>query len=277
MAINIGNSSINSIYIGDTAVKSVYLGDNLVYSKQSEPSTEIDDTYNYYVFDTSLASGTTIFLQDYRGGDTTEWSGITNWGDGTVDTKLSHKYAKNGTYTVKTKYMMIDGSKFAYEVNTINMLIECININKNVTNYNLLFYNCINLSNVHTSNFYTSNVTSMYRTFYGCSSLESLNLSGWDTSNVTDMHSIFYSCSSLTELDLSSWNTVNVTDMCSAFAYCSRLSLLNISNWNMDNMGIGSYENLFLKCTNLTIDNIIMTNCSEDTINYINYSIQFSK
>ena len=34
MAINIGGSSINSIYVGDTKVKSVYLGDKLIYGNK---------------------------------------------------------------------------------------------------------------------------------------------------------------------------------------------------------------------------------------------------
>ena len=378
MTINIGNSSINSIYIGDTAVKSVYLGNNLVYSSYKDPVVT-DDSYNYFVFDTSLVSDTTtVTLQDTREslGDTTEWNGLTDWDDGTVDTELTHTYIKNGKYNVKTKHMINDSS-------TRKMLIKCFNINKNITDYNYLFYDCINLIYVNELGFNTNNVTTMNRVFCNCESLTSLDLSSWNTSNVTIMHEMFngcyalkslnlsnwdtsnvinmkhmfgscrslisldlssfntskvnkfremfsdclvlqelilpnnfivnnnvtdlsfmfYSCESLTTLDLSNWNTSNVTDMGSmfygcklltslnlsswntsnvtnmyrTFAYCSRLSLLNISNWNMDNMGISSYENLFLKCSNLTIDNIIMTNCSEDTINKINYSIQFSK
>ena len=67
---------------------------------------ELDPTYNYYVFNTSLASGTRITLQNYRAGDTTDWNGLTDWGDGCIDSLLTHKYAENGVYTVKTKYMI---------------------------------------------------------------------------------------------------------------------------------------------------------------------------
>ena len=47
MAINIGSSSINSIYLGNIRVKSVYLGDKLVYNNQSEPAINIDDSYQF--------------------------------------------------------------------------------------------------------------------------------------------------------------------------------------------------------------------------------------
>ena len=68
MTIKIGNSSIKRIQLGSNTVKSAYLGSKLVYGSAitnvpSEPSTEIDPTYNYYVFDTSLdKDGTTVTL-----------------------------------------------------------------------------------------------------------------------------------------------------------------------------------------------------------------------
>lgn len=290
MAINIGNSSINSIYIGDTAVKSVYLGDNLVYSKQTEPEIGIDNTYNTFVFDTSKSSVNIVMLQNYRAGDETEWDGLTDWGDGTINTELTHQYSKEGIYTVKTKYMLVDttGASITYEGNTTDMLIECININKNVTDYDLLFYNCINLSNVHTSNFYTSNVTTMRRTFFGCEKLKSLDLSGWDVSNVTNMYETFRACTLLESLNLTGWNTSNVTTMYGMFMYCASLEIINVSFFNISkvkrmdymfaycntlwylnlsslNVGYISINNIFRGCDSLSINNIRMDNCDNVT------------
>jgi surface protein len=55
------------------------------------------------------------------------------------------------------------------------------------------------------------------------------------------MEKMFYNCDSLTSLNISNWNTSNVTNMASMFDGCS----------------------------SLTFDNIIMTGCSEETINKI--------
>ena len=113
MTIKTGNSSIKRIQLGSSIVKSAYLGSKLVYGSAitnvpSEPSTEIDPTYNYYVFDTSLdKDGTTVTLQNYRAEDETTWDGLTDWGDGTIDRSTSHTYANNGIYVVKTKCMII--------------------------------------------------------------------------------------------------------------------------------------------------------------------------
>ena len=263
MTINIGNSSINSIYVGDTEVKSVYLGDNLVYSKQTEPVIEIDDSYNTFVFDTSKVSrSTTVTLQNYRAGDTTEWDGLTDWGDGTVDTKLTHTYAIDGKYVVKTKWTINKGDDGSGDSYTHNMLTECKNINKNITNYNYLFHYCSNLTYVNT-NLDTSNVTSMGAMFGYCSKLASIDLSYFNTINVTNMSSMFIQCNALTTLDLSSFNTINVQRMYQMFRYCTSLSYLNLSNWNMDN--VTNTILMFSGCTNLTIDNVIMTNCNDAT------------
>ena len=71
MTIKIGNSSIKRIQLGSSIVKSAYLGNVLVYGQQIdkpyEPPVEIDPTYNYYVFNTSLNEyDTTVELSNYR-------------------------------------------------------------------------------------------------------------------------------------------------------------------------------------------------------------------
>lgn len=300
MAITIGNSSIKNIYVGDSKVKAVYLGDNLVYGVQTEPPVEetIDKTYNYFVFDTSKVSGTTtVILQNYRAGDTTAWDGLTDWGDGTIDNNTSHTYASDGTYTVKTKYMINNESLISYDDgfgdnNTEKMLVECTNVNNNITKMIYLFYNCRNLLSVDLSrfsvnnvtnmksmfnfckslvsvnfyNFDTSKVTDMSYMFSSCESLISIDLSSFNTSNVITMENMFISCESLISLDLSSFNTSNVTRMLYMFSNCYALTHLNISNFDTNNT-IGSSGTFFMfgYCNNLTINNIIMTNCNEAT------------
>lgn len=184
---------------------------------------ELDPTYNYYVFNTSLASGTRITLQNYRAGDTTDWNGLTDWGDGCIDSLLTHKYAENGVYIVKTKYMINKGDEKtgdSGDANTRSMLIACNNVNKNITIISCLFANCGNLVTVNLSLIDTSKSTSMYKTFYGCYYLKSLDLSHFNTSNMTTMKYAFYDCISLHTLITKGWNTSKVIDMSNMFYNC---------------------------------------------------------
>lgn len=240
--IKIGNSTISKLYLGTSQIVKVYLGDTLIYGGSSSGGEDddidpnIDPTYNYFVFDTSLAD-TTINLYDYRAGDTTDWDGITDWGDGTTDTELKHTYATDGTYTVKTKYMLNGNRTNAGFLNTRNMLIGCDNINKNITTFSYLFYNSPNLSYAKIRNFNDGTITAAINTFNGCSSLTELDLSKLNTDNITSMYQMLYNCSSLALLNISGWNTSNVTNS----------------------------EKMLAGCPNLTIDNITMTNCDDAT------------
>ena len=238
----VGGNVISNIYLGNEKITKVYLGDTLIYGGSSSGGEDddidpnIDPTYNYFVFDTSLAD-TTINLYDYRAGDTTGWDGITDWGDGTTDTKLEHTYATDGTYTVKTKYMLNGNRTNAGFLNTRNMLIGCDNINKNITVFSYLFYNSPNLSYAKIRNFNDGTITAAINTFNGCSSLTELDLSKLNTDNITSMYQMLYNCSSLALLNISGWNTGNVTNS----------------------------EKMLTGCPNLTIDNITMTNCDDAT------------
>lgn len=263
MAITIGNSSVRDICLGNSKVDSVFLGDVMVYGNfMNDP----EDTYNQFVFDTSKMSIASVILSPQRGGDTTQWNGYTDWGDGIINKKLSHQYADIGIYTVKTKYVLneVYDNNEAFGWGSKNALIKCLGVNKNITDASYLFWACENLESVDLSNIinygYLSRLDNM---FLHCKSLKSIDLSGIDTHNVTDMNGMFCFCESLTELDLSSFDTSNVTNMEYMFSVCPSLTKLNISNFNMDN--VTKYSYMFNRCDNLTLDNIIMTNCNEAT------------
>ena len=147
----------------------------------------------------------------------------------------------------------------------------------NLTDWEQLFRNCINLKSI-TSNWYgsenvismyqvfnachslttinnlnelqTSNVTTMTYMFSDCTNLTSLDLSHFNTSNVTNMTSMFSGCKSLTSLDVSNFDTTNVTNMASIFSGCGALTELNVSNWNTSN--VTAMNSMFSGCTNLT-------------------------
>lgn len=213
MTIKIGNSTTKRIQLGNSTVKSVYLGDVLVYGNLvNDP----EDTYNKFVFDTSEAidgSQPIVTLRDYRAGDTTHWNGYTDWGDGTINRELSHRYTTSGIYTVKTKYTIND-SYGSSTSNTCNMFIRCDALNKNIKDLSYLFNNCdkltsVNLSNLDKSLYYkaayafydcgllsidlsgfkfTGDVSNMF----GYNSVLSINLSGADFTRVTNISSMFY-------------------------------------------------------------------------------------
>ena len=238
MAITIGNSSIRDIYLGNSKVDSVFLGDVLVYGNLAN---DPEDTYNKFVFDTSKAINgiqPVVTLQDYRAGDTTHWNGYTDWGDGTVNKELSHRYTTSGIYTVKTKYMINDseGNNDNY---TSRMFIRCDAINKNIRDLSYLFYECDNLTSINLSNLDKSLYYKAEYAFY-------------KTSYSTDITQY--------ELDLSGLKlSGSVYNM---FGYNNGIGTLNLSGFDMTKATNTSY--MFYEY--ITIDNIILNGCSDDNI-----------
>ena len=294
MAIKLYNSSIKNVYAGDNKIKSVYVGDNLIYESIEE---NVGSEYNIFVFDTNKVSNSKkVTLQNYRAGDTTEWDGLTDWGDGTIDSNTSHTYASDGIYTVKTKYMINNGS--TGDGNTKSMLINCTGINSNITTARYMFYGCKSLTSLDLSGWNTSNVTDMEQMFSYCSKLTSLDVSNFDTSSVTNMGAMFRDCKSLTSLDLSNFDTSNVTKMITSgynydigmFYNCSSLTSLNLSSFNTSN--IDNMDSMFYNCSSLTSLNLssfkvnevmymryMFYNCSSlkslDLSNWHTYSIKY--
>lgn len=117
-------------------------------------------------------------------------------------------------------------------------------------NKNNLFAEMRKVTHIETSDFDTSNVTSMYFMFFNCSSLTTLDVSSFDTSNVTDMNSMFWDCSSLTTLDVSNFDTSNVTNMSGMFYVCSSLTRVDLSKF--DTSKVSDMSGMFDECSSLT-------------------------
>lgn len=286
---------IKGIYHNNKKIKTVHYNNLLVYQDEyteddDDIIIDVDTTYNYFVFDTSkVADTTTVTLQDYRAGDTTEYDGLTDWGDGIIDSELTHTYDTDGIYIVKTKYMINDrifnsDTQSFGDLNTKIMLVTCYNINKNITNFKCLFEGCSSLMSLNLSNFNTENVTNMNSMFYGCSSLKKLNMTGWDTSNVTDMGGMFYGCSKLPLINVSHFNVSKVTKMNYMFVSC-KVNGSHFKNWdisNATNLGGMFMDSIIINSLDLSswdVSNVIdMTGMfcrceSEDYINVSNWDI----
>ena len=93
------------------------------------------------------------------------------------------------------------------------------------------FNNCA-LTEIDTSNWDVSNMTSLANTFYCCRSLKSLDVSNWNTSNVISLSNMFSYCQAVTSLDLSKWDTSKVSSFKDVFNHCSKLQSVDISGWN---------------------------------------------
>ena len=93
----------------------------------------------------------------------------------------------------------------------------------------------------------TSEVTNMNMMFYDCSSLKYIDLSNFSTDNAEEMSMMFFLCSSLGEINISHFNTSKVKDMSSMFGFCENLKTIYCGDtWTMSSV-INSNE-MFKYC-----------------------------
>ena len=132
-----------------------------------------------------------------------------------------------------------------------------INNTKKSISMSDMFCGCRSLTSIDTSNWDTSNVTSLYSTFSNCG-VKALDVSKWNTSNVTSMGGVFSgngATSNLTSLDLSNWDTSKVTNMSEMFQYAKLIDIGDTSNW--DTSKVTNMNGMFQGCGIKNIENII--------------------
>ena len=211
-----------------------------------------DDEYNYFVFNVKFDSyngynGTIRLIADPEEFGHGELS-ITDWGDGTINTAISHKYDSPGLYTVKTRLRLNGTDGETNNDLTCWQLVDCLNINKSMVDASYFFYNCQEVeefSNIR--NWDTSNIKDMKFFFGQCRKLKSLDTSNFNTRKVTNISGMFEGCRSLTELDLS-FDTRNVGVMNRTFRGCINLKTLYLS-FNTSKVEAMSY--MFDNCNNI--------------------------
>lgn len=124
---------IKDAHYGNNVISKIYYGNNLVFDKFA------DKSYNVYVFDLSKVFGNhTLTLLNVNSGT------YTDWGDGSINTLLTHTYSNQSVYTVKTRQRIDCGG----DTNTINSIINCINIDDSIIDYSAMFLGCTNLTTV---------------------------------------------------------------------------------------------------------------------------------
>lgn len=113
------------------------------------------------------------------------------------------------------------------------------------------FNNCA-LTEIDTSNWDVSNMTSLANTFYCCRSLKSLDLSTWIPVNNVSLNVAFNYCEALTDIKFGDgWGSMRkLTNAERAFANCTSLTTLNLSK--LDLSSATNVKNFVADCTKVT-------------------------
>ena len=183
------------------------------------------------VFDTTLASGTTVTVPLAGTVDV-----VIDWGDGnfaafTTAGDKTHTYASEGQYTVR-----VSGSLTAFGSSAVRPnLTKCLSFGDlGLTSLSNAFRSCANLTEVPTT--VPPSVTNMGFMFFGASSFNQ-NIGSWNVSSVAFMNSMFRSASAFNQ-DIGSWNVGSVTNMASMFFGATAFNQ-NIGSWD-----VGSVTNM---------------------------------
>lgn len=172
----------------------------------------------------NISDNQTIVLQNGLRGDVSVGEDgivMTDWGDGTINTELSHTYTNSGIYQISSKYSLVS-TEGVYDASTVASLREILSINPNIRNASYLFYNCEGLLSV------TSDLS--------------------ESSLINTSH-MFEGCINLPILDVSNWNTKDVVDMRYMFNNCAKLTVVNAENWDLSSLVLADY--MFLDCVSL--------------------------
>jgi len=180
------------------------------------------------VFDTTLATGTTVTVPLAGTVDV-----VVDWGDSTSDTyttdgNKTHTYAAEGEYTVEISGTLTGFGGFVSRPN----LVKCLSFGTlGITNLQTSFFNCPNLTEV--PNTLPPNVTATNGMFQQASSFNQ-DIGGWDVSSVTNMNSMFQQASSFNQ-DIGGWDVSSVTQMQSVFLAATSFNQ-NIGAWDTSNV-----------------------------------------
>ncbi len=207
----------------------------------------------------------------------------TNWGDGTIDTEISHTYETPGIYKIKTHRMNGGRGNLPYTKKGIvalyqvarlcgggdyrNLCYECKDLQKVELNFlpnnaklNYAFCGCNSLTKF-TVREYEGDIASLINIFEACTSLVTLDLSNMPLSeNCDDISNIVRGCSALTSFRLPQIKGVlkNAAGLCAGLRSMLDYSFLN----DIDDSNITNIKDFFLNNSTLTQLPVEFTNKS---------------
>lgn len=215
-------------------------------------------------------SNVTYMISMFNGCSALETLDVSSWDTSSV-TDMDSMFQKAGVKNLDLSnwdVSKVNNMMYMFTYGTF----ETININnwnaELCSNVMYLFGACQKLHTLYADNVNFSKASNMMSFFYGDSALTSLDLSTWKLPALTAMPNTFMMCSGLTSLNLNGWDVTNVVNMTNAFAQCTSLTDLNINGWNLDATST-TMTGAFNKTTELTLDGVDMTDCSDATVTKI--------
>lgn len=235
------------------------------------------NTNNVYYLDmTGITGDTTITLANENDLPTEEI--LTDWGDGTQNSELTHTYSTAGEYIVVSNLQNNTSGDNSLKDYLTKMVVYyakapgglCFNYNKiteviltknwaekTIEKYGQkvsmaqMFRNCPLLELPNLEPIKQFKPTYCVGVFYNCQKFTSIDLTGWDLSNCTAMNLMFAGCANLTEIKgIENLNVSKCTSFDSLFLNCSSLTSLDLSSWDTSQAGNMSY--MFYNCSSLT-------------------------
>lgn len=134
----------------------------------------------------------------------------TDWGDGTVDKRVSHTYSKSGSFRIVTNNSETFGTGSQIPDNFRIAITRVLHLNENITNGSHLFDGCTNLLEI--KQLTNSFVNGDYM-FNGCSNLLDIN-GGITISSGTTMAYMCNDCAKFTKTPIST-----IPDTCTNISY----------------------------------------------------------
>ena len=163
----------------------------------------------------------------------------TDWGDGNIDSLLTHTYLTNGVYNiivspVSGTYDSFGSSSFA----GAQFMTSIDSWGNDFTSLNFACHGAVNLTSV--PSYLPASCTQVGNMFRGAISFNQ-DISTWDVSNLTNISYLFFEASVFNQ-DISPWIVGNVTNMDSVFFGASSFNQ-PIGIW--DTSGVIFMNNMF--------------------------------
>lgn len=269
MSINIGSSTVGSLYLGSTKIGAAYIGNVKVYESVNYnplnlPAYTMRFQFSDTSYDPTTQSWTDCSWQRVSSSpnvwDYTKTANVTDW-----SSAFSNKfYTSTNRVTIlganttgvttfsRTFYSAKVESVALFDTRSVTAMdymfansyfttIPPLDTSS-VTNMNWMLSSCHSLQSIPLLN--TSSVTTMNNMFNGSDALQTIPL--LDTSSVTSMLSMFFNASAITSLP--ALNTSSVTNMRNMMYGCSALQSIP----NFDTSSAVIVAGMCSECTNAT-------------------------